>query len=242
MRRFYAPSENFNNENIFLDEEQSRHLRSVLRLNVSEKVQVFDGNGNEFLCEIEKVEKKSSSLKILKKIVSPSPESDLNLTLAVSVLKGEKFDFVIQKSVELGVTNFAPIITKRCDVKLKDSNKKLERWEKIVIESSKQCGRAKLMQIDEPCDFEKFVKSSASKKDESFVLFSEKSGEDFSKIISNKNITALIGSEGGWEDSEIEFARKNQFQIITLGGRILRAETAAISIASILQFNFGDLR
>ncbi len=238
MRRFYASPENFNDHQIFLDLEQSRHLSSVLRLTEGDKIHVFDGLGNEFSCEIEKIEKKKTSLKIIEKVSPVSPESGLDLTLAVAILKGEKFDLVIQKAVELGVTRLLPIITKRCDVRIKDSTKKLERWGKIIIESSKQCGRAKLMQISELVDFDEFIKTATGAK----ILFAERNGENFSEIKPDKKITAVIGSEGGWQDSEIDSARKNGFQIITLGGRILRAETAAISIASLVQHNFGDLR
>ncbi len=238
MRRFYASPENFNDQQVFLDMEQSRHLSSVLRLTEGNKIRVFDGLGNEFSCEIEKIEKKKTSLKIIEKISPSAPESGLDLTLAVAVLKGEKFDLVIQKAVELGVANFVPLVTKRCDVKIKDSTKKIERWEKIVIESSKQCGRAKLMQISELIEFQDFIEMPEGAK----ILFAERNGESFSEIKADKKITAVIGSEGGWEDSEIVSAEKKGFQIITLGGRILRSETAAISITGILQHNFGDLR
>jgi len=158
------------------------------------------------------------------------------LTLAVALLKGEKFDFVVQKAVELGVTNFVPLNTKRADVKLKDGEKKLERWRKIVIEATKQCGRAKLMTIEPLIDFEKFILAANGTK----LMFAENSGESFSAVKNSKKIIAIIGAEGGWENVEIEAARENNFQIITFGGRILRAETAAISITAILQHDFGD--
>jgi 16S rRNA (uracil1498-N3)-methyltransferase len=238
MRRFYASPENFTPHRVILDLEQSRHLRSVLRLTEGDEIQVFDGAGNEFLCEIEKIEKKQTSLKIRERRAPFAPESDLDLTLAIAVLKGEKFDLVIQKAVELGIINFVPMITKRGDVKPKNFDKKIERFEKIIIESSKQCGRATLMRISEPIDFEEFIATATGAK----ILFSERNGKSFSEINSDKKITAVIGSEGGWEDAEIELARQNDFQIITLGGRILRAETAAISITTLLQHNFGDLR
>jgi 16S rRNA (uracil1498-N3)-methyltransferase len=237
MRRFYAPKKSFHNDGIKLDVDETRHIRNVLRLSVGVQIQVFDGLGNEFLCEIESIEKKQTLLKIIKKILPVSPESDLDLSMAVSILKGDKFDLVIQKSVELGVSKFIPIITKRCDVKLRNADKKIERWQKIIIEASKQCGRSKSMQIVEPVEFEHFIENMK----DTTILFSERNGEKFSVIKPNKKLTAVIGSEGGWEDSEIEFAKKNGVQIITLGGRILRAETAAISIASILQYQFGDL-
>jgi 16S rRNA (uracil1498-N3)-methyltransferase len=237
MRRFYAAKENFSSEKILLSLEETRHLRDVLRLRRSDKVQVFDGAGNEFLCEIEAILKSQTELKILEKVEPAAAESELNLTLAVALLKGEKFDLVIQKAVELGVTKFVPLKTKRVDVRLKDEEKKLGRWQKIAIEACKQSGRAKLMSIKPPMDFESFVKNA----DGTQILFAEQGGDSFSVVKPDKKITAVIGAEGGWEATEIEQARKNGFQIITLGGRILRAETAAIATVAILQYQFGDL-
>jgi len=239
MRRFYAPPENFSGANmITLGLEETRHLRDVLRLREGEKVSVFDGAGKEFLCEIETVAKKEILLKIIEETAPSSFESDLELTLAVALLKGEKFDLVIQKAVELGVTKLVPLNTKRSDVRLKEADKKQERWQKIALEACKQSGRARLMQIELPVDFEKFIKTADGAK----ILFAERSGASFSAIKADKKITALVGSEGGWENAEIESAASNGFQIITLGGRILRAETAAIAISAVLQHNFGDLR
>ncbi len=242
MRRFYAPSENFNESKITLSVEESRHLRDVLRLRSSENVRAFDGEGREFFCEIEKLEKKGTVLRIIKKIAPTAPESGLDLTLVVALLKGEKFDLVVQKAVELGVTKLVPLNTKRADAKSKDSEKKLERWRKIIIDASKQSGRATLMQIEMPVDFKEFI-NSASKifGDANLLLFAEKNGSGFSGVKTNKKVVAIIGSEGGWDDAEIEFVRDKNFQIITLKGRILRAETAAISIATILQHRFGDI-
>ena len=98
-------------------------------------------------------------MEIINQVLPKSPESNLNLTLAIALLKGEKFDLVVQKACELGVSKIIPLNTKRDDVKIKDANdanKKLERWQKISLESAKQCGRAKLMQIELPIDFTKF--------------------------------------------------------------------------------------
>jgi 16S rRNA (uracil1498-N3)-methyltransferase len=233
MRRFYTLPENFTKSKVTLDFEETRHLRDVLRLKIAEKVRVFDGQGKEFVCEIEEVSKKSSKLKILNEISPISLESNLDLTLAVALLKGDKLDLVVQKAVELGVTEIIPISTIRSDVK----SIRLDRLQRISLEATKQCGRAKLMQVVACVEFTEFVKNVEGNK----VLFSEANGESFSSIESTNKLTAVIGPEGGWEDSELEIASKNGFQIITLGGRILRAETASISIASILQHNFGDL-
>lgn len=237
MRRFYAPIEQIQLPKVVLSLEETRHLRDVLRLKESEKIQVFDGAGREFLCEIQSIGKKETLLEIVEEIAPTAPESNLNLTLAVALLKGEKFDLVVQKAVELGVTKLVPLNTKRADVKIKDAEKKTERWRKIALEACKQSGRAKLMQIGNPSGFAKFIETANGAK----ILFAERGGEGFSAIEKSEAMTAIVGAEGGWEDSEIESARENGFQIITFSGRILRAETAAIVVAAILQNQFGDL-
>src|SRR5215211_2660547 len=109
MRRFYAPKENFSNKEITLKLEETRHLRDVLRLRAGEKIQVFDGAGREFSCVIGNIFKKETLLEIIEEIAPAAPESDLDLTLAVALLKGEKFELVVQKSVELGVSKLVPL-------------------------------------------------------------------------------------------------------------------------------------
>ena len=237
MRRFYASAEQFNADEILLNTEETRHLRDVLRLNEGDKAQIFDGAGREFSCEIETVGKKETRLRIIAEIAPPAAESPLNLTLAVALLKGEKFDLVVQKAVELGVTKIVPLNTKRADVKLKDAAKKTERWRKIALEACKQSGRAKLPEIENPRDFSDFIETADGVK----ILFAERGGENLTAIKSSASMTAMVGAEGGWEDSEIAAARDENFQIITFGGRILRAETAAIVVAALLQNQFGDL-
>lgn len=237
MRRFYAAAVDSNRKKITLDQEETKHLRDVLRLAVGANVAAFDGAGREFLCSVELIEKKQTTLQIVEEINPRVAESPLNLTLAVALLKGEKFDLAVQKAVELGVTTLAPLNTKRADVRLKDAEKKLTRWRKIALEAAKQSGRAKLMTVETPIDFERFIRAAGGTR----ILFSERGGASFSQIETSEKITAVVGAEGGWEDSEIEAARRNEFQIVTLQGRILRAETAAIAVAAILQNQFGDL-
>ncbi|HEY8559107.1 MAG TPA: 16S rRNA (uracil(1498)-N(3))-methyltransferase [Pyrinomonadaceae bacterium] len=237
MRRFYAPIENFDAGKVLLNVEETRHLRDVLRLREGSEIQVFDGAGREFLCAVAQITKRETALEIVREIAPAAPESDLDLTLAVALLKGEKFELVVQKAVELGVTRLVPLNTRRADVKLKEADKKMDRWQKIALEAAKQSGRARLMEIAAPVDFEKFVAEADGAK----ILFSERHGEGFAQFRPDKKITALVGSEGGWEDSELETAAAAGFRIVTLKGRILRAETAAIVVSAILQNNFGDL-
>lgn len=242
MRRFYASPEHFKSDVIVLSEDETRHLRDVLRLREDAEVQVFDGAGKEFTCVVESIAKRETVLRINSEIAPAAPESNLDLTLAVALLKGEKFDLVVQKATELGVTRLVPLVTKRADIKIKDAGdieKKLGRWRKIALEAAKQSGRAKLMEIENPAKFEDFIESES---DRAKILFAERGGASFSAIAASGKIVAVVGAEGGWETAEIGAARTHGFQIITFGGRILRAETAAMIIAGILQNQFGDLR
>jgi 16S rRNA (uracil1498-N3)-methyltransferase len=230
MRRFFGT--------VQLDDDETRHLRDVLRLNVGDEVSVFDGTGHEYRCAIREIGKKSALLDIVEEIAQSSPESSFEITVAATVLNGEKYDLIIQKSVELGVMRLIPLNTIRCDVKIKDAAKRMGRWRRIAMEATKQSGRATLMQIGEPCDLTDLV---ADLKGNDAVMFSERDGGDFSTITAGKKITALYGPKGGWDDSELELAGKHGLKIVTLGGRILRAETASIAITAILQHRFGDL-
>ncbi|MEP6848497.1 MAG: 16S rRNA (uracil(1498)-N(3))-methyltransferase [Acidobacteriota bacterium] len=237
MRRFYAPQENFAEWSVELDAEQTRHLRDVLRLKIGDEVNVFDGMGREYACKIKSIEKKHSILSIVSEIAPSAPESKLILNFAAAITKGEKFDIVVQKAVELGAAGLQPLYTLRCEVKPSGSDRRLVRWRKIALEAAKQCGRAKLMTVSEPIDFDKFTRSVSG----NVIMFSERDGESFSKTKPAGELTAMVGPAGGWGDNELEAARERGFQITTLGGRILRAETAAIAFMAILQNRFGDI-
>lgn len=243
MRRFHAPPENFTGENAWLNSDETKHLRDVLRLRAGDEISVFNGAGREYLCRIESVQKHRADLKVVREISPKSPESNLQLTLGVALLKGEKFDLVIQKAVELGVQKIIPLETARADIRIKDSReieKKLERWRRIMLEAAKQSGRASLAFIETPVKFESFTEQTAKTK----ILFAERNGTGLAdlKVEKDSEIIVAVGAEGGWEDSEIERAREKDFQIVTLGGRVLRAETAAIVVCALLQNHFGDLR
>lgn len=238
MRRFYAPVNSFTKAGVTLNEDETRHLRDVLRLRIGSDVSVFDGMGREFMATISLIGKRSSELGIFKEIEPASAESPLDLTIAAAVISGEKYDLMVQKAVELGVNKLIPLITMRCDMKVKDAARRLERWRRIAMEATKQCGRAKLMRITEPLGFAELIANSIAKD---VVVFSERDGLNFSSIKPDKRITALLGPKGGWDNTELDAAVEQGIKIVTLGGRILRAETAAIGITAILQHRFGDI-
>jgi len=238
IRRFYSPPQNFHEGVVSLDESETRHLRDVLRLKTGDATNVFDGKGGEFECVVEQVQKRTSTLRIVGAVEPGAPESRLDLTLCAAVLKGDKTDVAIQKAVELGVTRFIPMITARCDVRPQSASGRVERWRKIVLEASKQCGRARLMKIDDASTFEVQIRD---KTDGNLMFFSERDGGELSTQEQPNAITAFLGPEGGWDDSEITLAREAGAAVITLHGRIMKADTAAIAISAILQHKFGDL-
>ena len=252
-RRFYAPPEAFVAEGagLLLSGEESRHLRDVLRLRAGDEAHVFDGEGREFACVVVEPggRKGAARLEVRGPVAPPSPESTLQLTLAVALLKGEKFDLVVQKACELGAARVVPVETKRADVRLRDerdAQRRVERWRRLALEAAKQSGRARVPVVEEPVPFALFVES-ALRAHEARVLFAEGGGAPLDSLLTTTGerptaVNALVGPEGGWADEEIEHARAHGWHVITLGGRTLRAETAAITVCALLQNLFGDLK
>jgi 16S rRNA (uracil1498-N3)-methyltransferase len=249
-RRFYAPAGAFdaNAKTVTLAGDEARHLRDVLRLTRGDEVFLFNGDGKEYRCSVQDIGRASSTLSVIEEVEAASNESPLKLTLAVALLKGEKFDLVVQKATELGVARIIPVKTTRADIHLPDNagvQKRVTRWQRIALESAKQSGRAVVPQVMEPAEFSKLVSDNGSLGARRF-MFSERDGEPLPESAGSQSsadpIIALVGSEGGWTDEEIAVAREGGWVIVTLGGRTLRAETAAIAVSALLQHRFGDLR
>jgi 16S rRNA (uracil1498-N3)-methyltransferase len=238
MHRFYVPEITPDTEFVTIGKDETKHLRSVLRMKPGDVISVFDGLGNEFECELTVIEKSGSLARVMKQVEPASPESPLAITLAVGLLKGDKYDLVVQKSVELGIHRFFPMVTHRSEMKLAEAERKLERWRKIAFEAAKQCGRAKLMTVEPPTSFSELVTDGHSGTK---ILFAEQGGGKFDRLEPANEMFVMIGPKGGWEPEEIETAEANGFTAVTFGGRIMRVETAAIAICAILQHRFGDM-
>jgi 16S rRNA (uracil1498-N3)-methyltransferase len=247
-RRFYAPKLAFSpdDKSVVLDADETLHLRDVLRLHPGDEVFVFDGTGREFSCAVAAITRSSSDLTILSEVEPSRPESPLNLSLAVALLKHEKFDLVVQKATELGVNRIIPVTSDRAEVRPRSdeyAGKRIARWQRIALEAAKQSGRARVPEIA-PVSFADFTQEKAEA--DLALMFAERAGQSLGKVCKSftnpfASLVALIGPEGGWTDAEIETAREGGWMIVTLGGRIMRAETAAIAIVALLQHRFGDL-
>ncbi|MBA2705880.1 MAG: 16S rRNA (uracil(1498)-N(3))-methyltransferase [Blastocatellia bacterium] len=249
-RRFYAAPTAFDHKHntVTLVADEVRHLREVLRLKAGDEVYVFNGEGKEFLGRIEESRRDTALLRIIREIEPARPDSPLQLTLALALLKGEKFDLVVQKATELGVIRIVPVITKHADIRLRDESdaaKRVTRWQRIAMEAAKQSGRAVVPEVAGAVTFASLIQSAGKDEGGTCLMFSERDGEPLLRttelIAPNSKLTALVGSEGGWSDEEIAAARAAAWNVVTLGGRTLRAETAAIAVTALLQHLFGDL-
>jgi len=221
-----------------------RHIRRALRLRAGDGIVVFDGSGREYEGTI--VEEGPSSVLIeIQNIISSERESPLEITLAQSLLKGEKMDTLIQKATELGAKEIIPFFSSR-SVPLLDKSKRLKRyhrWERIAVEASKQCGRGVIPRIEPLQDY--FEMLQAPSPDSLRLILWEKEGASLKEILKTSKektkIFFIVGPEGGVSNEEVERAKEVGFIPVNLGKRILRSETASLCLLSILQYECGDL-
>src|SRR5262245_45777472 len=242
--RFYAAPCSFTETSVRLEADEAHHLTRVLRLGAGAGVFVFDGEGVEYECEVARVAKHEVDLNLLRRL-DDVVESPLRLTLAQSLIKGDKFDWVIQKTTELGVTRIVPLVTDHSDVKRAEerAEQRLQRWRRISLEALKQCGRRKLVEICEPAAFDDFCEPAAQ---DTCLIFSERGGESLAEVSAKlrgaDQLIVCVASEGGWSERELRKAESCGFTPVSLGTRVLRTETAAIAAVTLAQHIFGDLR
>jgi 16S rRNA (uracil1498-N3)-methyltransferase len=252
-RRFYAPPEDINGPIVILPTQETHHLMHVLRMTPGDEAFVFDGDGNEYRCTFRRVEDNRAELEITDSLTDVV-ESLVDLTLAPALAKGDKFDFIVQKATELGVNRITPLMTRYADVRLDENQKvsRTERWRRISLESMKQCGRRRLVQITEPLSIYQFMslierstKSGAVRPDQTLLLFSERGGVGVTEALREasiaRSVVALVGPEGGWSDDELEALNDYGCKPVTLGPRIIRTETAALVAITLIQHALGDL-
>lgn len=238
--RIYEPQAFFVGETVALSPQASQHVGVVLRMKPGEVLTLFCGDNRECLARIVEVKKKQVFV-LIDSVKEISRESSLQVHLAQAISKGDRMDFVMQKAVELGVASITPIISQRCVVSLDKERlaKKLQQWQAIVISSCEQSGRNKVPVVHQPLYIDQYLKQSNAALKLVLNPKATNSWRDYEPM--PKDITVLIGPEGGLNQEEIDAALAQGFHGLSLGPRILRTETAAITALSVLQALAGDL-
>lgn len=218
----------------------AHHARDVLRLRAGARVLIFDGSGGEFEAILERVSRREVLARLSHR-VSSRPESPLKLVVALSPLKGDTMDLVIQKATELGVVEFRPLLTHRTEPALRRTleGPRYERWKRVASAASEQCGRGFVPMIRPTATLTALLQQPF---DGPKILLWEKEGQpSLRSLEAASSALLLIGPAGGWESQEAGQILAAGFQPATLGPRILRAETAVLAAVTALQVLWGDL-
>lgn len=244
MPKFFVKSEQVKDNKIYIIQDDINHIKNVLRAQIGEKIEICNSDTSEnFLCEIENIDKEKIECNILEEIKS-NVESDIHVSIFQGLPKSDKMEYIIQKAVELGTYDITPVEMKRCVVKLneKDKIKKQQRWQKISEVAAKQSGRDIIPKINEIVNI-KEIANKVNNYDLFLVAYEkeEKNSlkDELKKISTSKNnmkIALLIGPEGGLEEDDVKILSINGAKVITLGKRILRTETVALNVISIIMY------
>lgn len=223
-----------------LTPEAGQHVGVVLRMQPDDTLILFCGDNHEYQARITEVHKKRVTV-IITAVSFVNRESPRAIHLAQAISKGDRMEWVIQKAVELGVARITPLITAHCAVRLDDARliKKQLQWQAIAVAACEQCGRNKVPMIAPTVQFDPFIQHCQSPL--KLILHPTASMSWHNMPSSEGEVTLLIGPEGGLSNDEIKRAEAQQFNVLLLGPRILRTETAAIAALSILQARLGDL-
>ena len=228
-----------------LVDQAAKHVARVLRMKSGQSLTIFDGIGHEYLATIERCTGSRVDLNVGER-VSVDRESPLRLTLAVAMARGERMDLVIQKATELGATEIVPLQSARTVVQLAPDRaaKRQKHWRHVAISACEQCGRNRLPTIHPVCSLSEWLQSMPGAGDGELRLIADPHGGHALELngIQARQLRLLTGPEGGFTEAELAIAAGSGFQSVLLGPRILRAETAAIALLAVIQWQLGDLR
>jgi 16S rRNA (uracil1498-N3)-methyltransferase len=238
--RIYQPGSYHTGQFLALSPEASQHVGVVLRMQIGEQLTLFCGDNREFDATINAVKKKQVIV-LVGSITDSNRESPLTIHLAQAISKGERMELVMQKATELGVASITPIITERCAVKLDEERiaKKRQQWQAIVIAACEQSGRNTVPLVHQAVKLEHYMNEIQAEL--KFILHPEGQKRWCDYTIDSRALALIIGPEGGLSENEVVRAHDHGFQPLSLGPRILRTETAAITALSVLQAVGGDL-
>lgn len=240
MSRFYTPPEAIQDKDIVLtDPAEIHHIINVMRLKVGDVISTFDGSGREYEGEIEEVAPKRVLIKIVK-IKETKQAPVIHITLAQAIPKLDKMDYIVEKATELGVSYVIPILTERTVVRLdgERAQHKLARWTRIAQAAAKQCGRTTGVKVSPIAQFDKVLEALRGRGLRMIFCLSPEA-RPLKEILSRglpKEVAVFIGPEGDFTPAEIRRAQEAGFVPASLGGFVLRTDTAALSVLSILNY------
>ncbi|CAM4442745.1 MAG: Ribosomal RNA small subunit methyltransferase E [Legionellaceae bacterium] len=228
------------NEKITLGESASHHLSHVLRMAMGDSLIIFNGSGGEYLAQIDAIHKKAVTV-LIKNYNKENRESFLKIHLVQAITRSEKMDFVLQKAVELGVSEFTPIFTERVNIKLPNDRlqKRIQHWQGVIISACEQSGRTIIPTLNKPLHYQDWLKTTTI--DRGFILHPFAKEKLGNLSIEKEVVTVIIGPEGGLSDAEISLAEEKGLHRLNLGPRILRTETAPLAAITALQCFYGDM-
>ena len=238
MPRFYLPAPLALQTTFSLPENIVRHIH-VLRLNTGDSITLFNGTGNDFDATLQAIGKRHAECHIHAQR-QPENESPLAITLVQAISSGERMDFTLQKSVELGVRAIQPIISERCVVRLSGerAEKRVQRWQDIVIAACEQSGRSVVPTVLPIVSFSDYLRQMPPELHLMMSLRRATTLRDTAPA--PQSLRLMIGPEGGWTPAEEQAALEAGVQTITLGKRVLRTETAAMAAMAAMQVLWGD--
>ena len=244
MPHFFINSKNINSSQIIVDDKENyNHIAKSLRANIGEKLLLIDENRVEYTTNIKEITNKTIVCEIVSSEVSKR-DLKYNLFLAQSPLKSDAQLTIMEKATELGVRGVYPIYTDNCALKKTVAEKKVEKWQKVMYEASKQCERATIPTCFELTTLEKVLAESNFDK---IIALCERHTNDSLKnylrnntVKENENILLIIGPEGGFSASEFQFFRDKNFPMLSLGDLILKAETAVIMTLGNVVYEYGE--
>ena len=244
MRRFFFDPSSRNGDKVFLSEEESRHVSKVLRLKNGDHLELLDGLGTVYHAVITTLGRQVEAT--IEGIAAKETKLAKSVWVWQGILKGDKMDTVVQKCTELGVTGMIPFQSSRCQGKLDpaQSRKKHERWQRIGLAACKQCMRLQSIKIAPPITYPELLGENLEDSTLRLLFWEEEKMihlHDISDIDKASSLVLMLGPEGGFTQKEVEQARLLGWRTVSLGDRILRAETATLSAVSIVQYLAGNL-
>jgi len=241
MRVFFTDRSDVSDKTVVLTGDNYHHIKNVLRLAKGDEILVKTGGNLSYLCSVSEFEENKVICSV-KDIFEADTELPIRVSVFQGIPKGDKMELVIQKCTELGASEIIPVMTERSIVRLDDKKKKskLARWEKVALGASEQSRRSKVCLVSEPVTFEEALAKAA---DFDHLIFPYECAEGFaftrkvfSEIMPGESVALFIGPEGGFSNKEAQLAEAAGVKTVTLGRRILRTETAAIFVLSVLGF------